>query len=37
MRDMLHATCGKVFTINTLDKLIDHTDLKKFLPIGGVP
>ncbi len=30
MKDMLTATRGKVFTLATLDKLIDHTDLVKF-------
>jgi hypothetical protein len=32
MKDMLGATCGKVFTLATLDQLIPHTRLKEFLP-----
>jgi hypothetical protein len=32
MRDMLKATRGKVFTLATLDKLIDNTGLLKYLP-----
>ena len=30
MRDMLRATGGKVFTLASLDQLIDHTRLKEF-------
>jgi len=30
MRKMLEATRGKVFTLKTLDKLINHTRLKEF-------
>ena len=32
MKDMLHATKGKVFTLNSLDRLIPFTELKKLLP-----
>ena len=32
MRDMLKATRGKVFTIATLDQLVENTNLKLFLP-----
>lgn len=32
MRKMLLATRGKVFTLATLDKLIEHTRLREFLP-----
>lgn len=32
MRDMLRATKGKVFTLASLDKLIEHTSLSNFLP-----
>jgi len=32
MRDMLRATRGKVFTLATLDQLIHHTRLRRFLP-----
>jgi hypothetical protein len=32
MRDMLQATNGKVFTLATLPKLIEHSALAKFLP-----
>jgi hypothetical protein len=35
MRDMLSATQGKIFTLTTLDKLIDHTELSRFLPPGA--
>lgn len=31
MKDMLRATQGKVFTLATLDQLIEHTRLKEFL------
>jgi hypothetical protein len=34
MRDMLMATNGKVFTLATLDRLIEHTRLIEFLPRG---
>lgn len=34
MRDMLAATKGKVFTLATLDRLIDCTRIKTFLPKG---
>jgi hypothetical protein len=33
MRDMLHATMGKVFTLNTLPRLIDSTRIREFLPV----
>jgi len=32
MRRMLTATHGKVFTLATLDQLVDHTRLREFLP-----
>ena len=32
MRDMLRVTRGKVFTLATLDRLIENTRLKEFLP-----
>ena len=32
MRDMLLATNGKVFTLTTLDQLIEYTRLQEFLP-----
>lgn len=32
MRDMLKATRGKVFTLATLPRLIEFTDLRNFLP-----
>jgi hypothetical protein len=32
MKDMLMATEGKVFTLATLDHLIDHARLDEFLP-----
>jgi hypothetical protein len=32
MRDMLKATRGKVFTLATLDRLVENTGLKEFLP-----
>lgn len=32
MRDMLRATGGKIFTLSTLDQLIQHTRLREFLP-----
>jgi hypothetical protein len=32
MRDMLKATRGKVFTLNTLDRLIETTGLAAFPP-----
>lgn len=32
MRDMLAATKGKIFTLATLDQLVEFTGLKKFLP-----
>jgi hypothetical protein len=32
MRDMLLATKGKVFTLSTLEHLVQNTELKKFLP-----
>jgi len=35
MRDMLSATQGKIFTLATLDKLVDHTDLSRFLPTSA--
>jgi hypothetical protein len=34
MKDMLKATRGKVFTLATLDRLIDHTRLQEFLPVA---
>ena len=30
MKKIIHATRGKVFTVNTLDRLVDCTQLKKF-------
>lgn len=35
MKDMLLATEGKVFTLATLDRLIDHTRLSEFLPASA--
>lgn len=32
MRDMLTATEGKIFTLATLHKLVEHTELIRFLP-----
>jgi hypothetical protein len=32
MKDILLATNGKVFTLNTLDRLIEHSRLHEFLP-----
>lgn len=32
MRDMLKATRGKVFTLASLDRLVENTSLKEFLP-----
>lgn len=32
MRDMLRATRGKVFTLATLDRLVESTGLREFLP-----
>lgn len=32
MRDMLTATRGKVFTLATLDRLVEGTDLRQFVP-----
>jgi hypothetical protein len=32
MRKILLATRGKVFTLATLDRLIEHTRLREFLP-----
>lgn len=32
MRRMLHRTEGKVFTLSTLDQMIEHTRLSEFLP-----
>lgn len=32
MRDMLTATKGKVFTLATLDRLIDYTRIREFVP-----
>ena len=32
MRDMLKATRGKVFTLASLDRLIDKTSIRKYLP-----
>jgi hypothetical protein len=32
MRDLIMATRGKVFTLATLDKLIEYTRLREFLP-----
>jgi hypothetical protein len=32
MRDMLKATRGKVFTLASLDRLVENTRLKEFLP-----
>jgi hypothetical protein len=37
MRDMLVATRGKVFTLATLDRLIEHTSLRDFLPQQSPP
>ena len=35
MRQMLCATLGKVFTLASLDRLIEHTAINEFLPRGG--
>jgi len=35
MRKILVATRGKVFTLATLDKLIEHSRLREFLPRPG--
>jgi len=35
MRKILLATRGKVFTLGTLDRLIEHTRLQEFLPRAG--
>jgi len=35
MKDIIRATQGKVFTLNTLGDLINHTSLRGFLPQGG--
>jgi hypothetical protein len=35
MRDMLMATNGKVFTLSTLDQLIQHSRLSEFRPRNG--
>jgi len=35
MKDMLSATVGKVFTLATLDSLIEHTSLKDLLPLDS--
>jgi len=32
MRDMLRATKGKVFTLATLDRLVQHTAISDYLP-----
>ncbi|WP_405616313.1 hypothetical protein [Streptomyces sp. NBC_01508] len=32
MRDLLAVTCGKVFTLNTLEGLVPFTDLSNFVP-----
>ena len=37
MRDMLTAAKGKVFTLSTLDQLIQHTRLSEFLPRNRRP
>jgi hypothetical protein len=34
MKDMLAATKGKVFTLAILDRLIEPTRLKEFLPVA---
>jgi hypothetical protein len=34
MQDMLTATKGKVFTLATLGRLIDHTRVQEFLPVS---
>ena len=34
MKDILMATKGKVFTLASLDHLIDHTRLRQFLPVS---
>jgi hypothetical protein len=36
MRRILRSTKGKVFTLATLDELIQHTRLKEFLPAPQV-
>lgn len=37
MRDMLRATNGKVFTLATLDQIVEHTRLQDFMPEGARP
>jgi hypothetical protein len=37
MRKILLATRGKVFTLVTLDRLIEHTRLREFLPRPSLP
>lgn len=36
MKKMIIATRGKVFTLKTLDRMIEHTELKKFCSKGNV-
>jgi len=36
MKKMIIATRGKVFTLKTLDRMIEHTELKKFCSKGGI-
>ncbi len=35
MKKMIIATRGKVFTLKTLDQMIEHTELKKFRSKGN--
>ena len=35
MKDMLRATKGKVFTLTTLDRLVEQSRLKEFLPASA--
>lgn len=35
MKKMIIATRGKVFTLKTLDQMIEHTELKKFRSQGN--
>jgi hypothetical protein len=37
MRDMLVATKGKLFTLATLDRLVEYTRIKEFQPHAGSP
>ncbi len=35
MRSLITRTEGKVFTLATLDQMIAHTQLQRFLPLVG--